>query len=144
MTMPPGGMPPPIDDEMLSAWVDGELSDAEREAVTAAMARDSALRERARDLRATVGLLRALPQPVPRRTFVLTPEMVGTVRPSRVVWWERLFPAVATVSAVAAVLCLALFIGDVRSNGFRTTPHASVATTSRAVPETVATDTVVA
>src|SRR4051794_10370587 len=109
MTMPPGGIPPPIDDEMLSAWVDGALSDAEREAVTAAMARDPALRGRARDLRATGGLLGALPHPVPRRTFILTPEMVGPVRPARMAWWPRLFPAVATVSAVAAVLCLALF-----------------------------------
>src|SRR5438270_5321043 len=101
MTMPPGGMPPPIDDETLSAWVDGALSDAEREAVTAAMARDPALRERARDLRATVGLLRALPQPVPRRTFVLTPEMVAPLRPAHAVWFVRLFPAVTAVSAVA-------------------------------------------
>jgi hypothetical protein len=144
MTMPPGDMPPPIDDEMLSAWVDGALSDAEREAVTAAMARDPALRERARDLRATVALLRALPRPMPRRTFILTPEMIAPVRPVRPTWFTRFFPTMAVVSAVAAVLCFALFLGDVRTNGFRATTRPASRSTSRAIPETVATNAVVA
>jgi hypothetical protein len=141
MTKPPEGMPPPIDDETLSAWVDGELSDAERAAVTAAIARDPALQLRARELRATVTLLHALPQPVPRRTFVLTPEDAASVRPVRTLGITRLFPAFTALSAVAAVLCLALFLGDLRTNGFATTKPAAVGS-GRAVPEDVVTDTV--
>src|SRR3954470_14351031 len=105
MTIPYRGTPPPpIDDELLSAYLDGQVTPSERAAVEAALAADPSVRARATDLRATVALLRALPQPVPRRTFILTPEQAAAIRPVRVPWLTRLFPAVAAVSAVAAVL----------------------------------------
>ena len=120
MTTPTGGMPPSIDDELLSAYLDGQVTPAERGAVDAALAADPATRARAADLRATVALLRALPQPAPRRTFILTPEQAVAIRPVRVPWLARLFPAVAALSAVAAVLCLALIAGDRATGGFST------------------------
>jgi hypothetical protein len=134
-----GGMPPPIDDELLSAWLDGQVSPAEHGAVEAAIAADPAVRARAADLRATVALLRALPQPASRRTFILTPEQAATIRPVRVPWITRLFPAVAAVSAVAAVLCLALIAGDLATGGFSTKPSA---TPARPVTESVTDATV--
>jgi len=126
MTLPTGGMPPHIDDELLSAWLDGRVSPAERAAVDAAIAADPAARAQATDLRATVALLRGLPQPAPRRTFILTPEQGAAIRPARAAWITRLFPAVSAASAVAAVLCIALIAGDLVTSGFSTTRQGAV------------------
>ncbi len=127
MTTPTGGMPPPIDDELLSVWLDGQVSRAERDAVDAAIAADPAVRAQATDLRATVALLRGLPQPAPRRTFILTPEQSTAIRPARAAWITRLFPAVSAASAVAAVLCIALVAGDLATGGFSTKRQATMA-----------------
>ncbi len=127
MMTPTGGMPPPIDDELLSAWLDGQVSRAERDAVDAAIAADPAVRAQATDLRATIALLRGLPQPAPRRTFILTPEQGAAIRPARVAWITRLFPAVSAASAVAAVLCIALVAGDLATGGFSTKRQATTA-----------------
>jgi len=135
MTIPAGGTPARINDELLSAYLDGQVSPAERDAVDAAIAADSAVRARAADLRATVALLHALPQPAPRRTFILTPEQAAAIRPARVPWITRLFPTIAAVSAVAAVLCLALIGGDLATGGFSSTKQ--IATTSRPAAESV-------
>lgn len=135
MTTPTGGMPPPIDDELLSAWLDGRVSSAERAVVEAAIAADPTARAQAADLRATVALLRGLPQPAPRRTFILTPEQGAAIRPARAAWITRLFPAVSAVSVVAAVLCIALIAGDLATGGFSTQKQgttASAAITSSA------------
>jgi hypothetical protein len=134
MTIPDRGMPP-IDDELLSAYLDGQVSPDERATVEAVIAADPAVRARATDLRATVALLRALPQPAPRRTFILTPEQAASIRPVRAPWLTRLFPAVAAVSAVAAVLCLALIGGDLATGGFATTRQQT--TTARPAIESV-------
>ncbi|MHB8644855.1 MAG: anti-sigma factor family protein [Thermomicrobiales bacterium] len=120
MTLPTGGMPPLIDDELLSAYLDGQVTPAERATVDAAIAADPAARAQLADLRATVTLLRSLPQPAPRRTFILTPEQAAAIRPARVAWITRLFPTVAAASAVAAVLCLMLIVGDLATGGFST------------------------
>lgn len=127
MTTLPGGMPPPIDDELLSAWLDGRVSAAERDAVDAAIAADPAARAQVADLRATVALLRGLPQPAPRRTFILTPEQGAAIRPARAAWITRLFPAVSVASAVAAVLCIALVAGDLATGSFSTKSQATTA-----------------
>ncbi|MDQ6601552.1 MAG: hypothetical protein M3Z19_02405 [Chloroflexota bacterium] len=128
MTIPSGGMPAPIDDELLSAYLDGQISPAERDTVDVAITADPTVRARAADLRATVALLHGLPQPAPRRTFILTPEQAAAIRPVRVPWITRLFPTVAAVSAVAAVLCLMLVAGDLATGGFSTKQPAAVRT----------------
>lgn len=140
MTMPPGSVPPPIDDETLSAYLDGALDAAEAVTVADALRRDPALAARARETEAIVTLLRALPQPAPRRTFVLTPETAAPVRhrrASRPGWLGRMVPLMAATSAVAAVLLLALFIGDLRTDGFRA-PGDRARMTARAVNEAAA------
>lgn len=137
MTTPMRGMPPPIDDELLSAYLDGQTTPAEREVVANAAAANPAVRQRLADMEATVTLLRALPQPAPRRTFILTPEQAATIRPTRVLWLTRLFPTVAAVSAVAAVLCLALIAGDLATGGFSMQKQI---TASRAAVESIAAD----
>lgn len=67
-------------DEMLSAYLDGDLSATEHETLRAALETDAALRERYHELAATVSLLRDLPVPVPRRSFTLTAEQAREVR----------------------------------------------------------------
>ena len=135
MAIPYQGNPSPIDDELLSAYLDGELSPDERATVEATIAADAAVRARATELRATVALLGALPQPMPRRTFILTPEQAAAIRPVRMPWVIRLFPAVAAVGAVAAVLCLVLLGGDLATGGFATTQRQAVS--SRPAVESV-------
>jgi hypothetical protein len=134
MTIPYQGAPP-IDDELLSAYLDGQVSPDERAIVEVAIAADPAVRARVTDLRATVALLRALPQPVPRRTFILTPEQAASIRPVRVPWVTRLFPTVVAVSTVAAVLCLMLVAGDLATGGFATRQQQT--TTARPAIESV-------
>jgi anti-sigma factor RsiW len=51
-----------LDDELLSAYVDGELTDAERAAVEARLEGDAAARELVAELRSLSGSLRALPR----------------------------------------------------------------------------------
>ncbi len=138
MTLPAGGMPPSIiDDELLSAYLDGQVSPAEHERVEWAIATDPTVRQRVADLRATVALLRALPQPVPRRTFILTPEHAAAIRPVRVPWITRIFPTVAAVGAIAAVLCLVLVAGDLATGGFRTKQSQAQGTAPRSAAESV-------
>jgi hypothetical protein len=135
MTIPDREAPPPIADELLSAYLDGQVSPGERTMVEAAIASDPALRARATDLRATVALLRALSQPAPRRTFILTAEQAAAIRPARAPWPIRLFPAVAAIGAVAAVLCFLLIGGDLATGGFATTQRQT--TTARPAIESV-------
>ncbi len=135
MTIPSGGMSTPIDDELLSAYLDGQILPTERDAIEMASAADPVVRARIADLRATVALLHALPQPVPRRTFILTAEQAAAIRPARVPWITRLFPTVAAVSAVAAVLCLILVAGDLATGGF--SARKQPATAARAAIESV-------
>ncbi|HET7094195.1 MAG TPA: zf-HC2 domain-containing protein, partial [Thermomicrobiales bacterium] len=65
-----------LDLDALSAWIDGALDSAEREAVAAHLAACPACRADRDELQATVTLLRALPQFAPRRSFQLGPEHV--------------------------------------------------------------------
>jgi anti-sigma factor RsiW len=144
MALLTGGMPPPIDDELLSAWLDGAVSPAERAAVEAAIAADPAVRMRATDLRATVALVRELPQPAPRRTFILTPEQAAAIRPARGAWITRLFPTIAAASAVAAVLCLALIAGDLATGAFSMKQRMTPRPITESVPDATVTRATVA
>ena len=126
MTIPYRGNLPPIDDEVLSAYLDGQVSPDEYATVEAAIAADAAVRARATDLRATRALLRALPQPALRRTFILTPEQAAAIRPVHTSWVIRLFPTITAVGAVAAVLCLVLLGGDLATGGFVTKQRQTV------------------
>jgi hypothetical protein len=71
---------PPRDLESLSAYADGRLSPAERQALEARLGRETELRAALDQIRTTASLLRALPSVRPPRSFVLTPEMAGVRR----------------------------------------------------------------
>jgi hypothetical protein len=83
-------MPPELTDtdaELLSAYLDGMLTDSETAALEQRLATDAALRRELAALRQTIDLINALPPLVAPRSFTLTPDMVGlpeaeTVEPS--------------------------------------------------------------
>ena len=106
---------PPLSDrdlELLSAYLDGALSDREQETVEQRLARDAALRATLDDLRETVALLRDLPPLQAPRNFTLDPAVYGRPIPR----WRRLF-AFETVlqfsGALGAAASIALVIAVV-------------------------------
>jgi len=91
------------DYELLSAYIDGALTEAEQTTLEQRLQADSALRRELDGLQGTVDLIRGLPPMQAPRNFTLTPRMV---RPSR---W-LIFPtttAFSALSAAAAVLLMA-------------------------------------
>ena len=92
---------PPRDLEALSAYADGRLSLVERQRMEAQLQEDPALRRALDEIRATSGLLRALPSVRPPRNFLLTPEMAGV---------RRRWPAYPALQLATAMATLAFFV----------------------------------
>ncbi len=94
----------------LNAYLDGEMSAAEREAFERRLAQDPALQQELETLRATVALLHMAERvPVPRN-FTLDPAVYGRqVRPN---WLARL-QAARPMALAAAVATVAIIAGGV-------------------------------
>jgi hypothetical protein len=60
----------------ISAYVDGELDPAKQSAFETALAQDHALRQKVKEMRQVVALVRAAPLREPPRNYLLTPSMV--------------------------------------------------------------------
>jgi hypothetical protein len=111
-----------LDVDTLSAYLDQQLPPAELTAIRAHLATCPECGRELAELRATVALLRELPQYAPRRSFQLGPEHArGAVRRGIGItgWFERLVPAlpalrIATVAV--AVLLVAVIAGDLVTN----------------------------
>lgn len=97
---------------LLSAYLDGELSDAEREQVETHLPDCSACRQELEALRGTVALLQRLPEVRPPRTFFITEAMVTPEQ--TVPWWRALLqlwqPLAAGASAAVALFLVALLV----------------------------------
>ena len=91
--------PIPKDFERLSAYIDNQLSPAEKADLEARLAKEPQLQATLNELRRTVQVLRSLPTVKPPRSFTLTAEQVGA-RARR----GPLFP----VFRLAAALCTLL------------------------------------
>ena len=101
-----------LDLDALNAVLDGSLDPTDRAVTASHLAACAACAADLAELRATVGLLRALPQYRPRRSFTLGPEHAGRPRPLDETGPVRFLPSlpalrVATL-AVAALLLLAI------------------------------------
>jgi anti-sigma factor RsiW len=68
---------PEITDELLSAYIDEDISDDDRRLIEQAAADDPDIAWRLATLRETVRLLHELPALALPRSFLLTPEQVG-------------------------------------------------------------------
>lgn len=104
----------PKDFELLSAYLDGQVSAGERQRLDSRLAREADLRRALAQLRQTRELLRTAPHLQRPRSFALTPEMVKSR--ARLI---RAFSAVRMVSIVAGILFAFLFAGDLFFNSFR-------------------------
>jgi len=95
------------DMEQLSAYLDGEISQADRARLEARISRDRDLTVALDDLRAARALLHRTPRRRVPRNFTLTPKMAGLRPPV-----PRLVPGLSFASAAAAVLLLFTFAGS--------------------------------
>jgi hypothetical protein len=100
-----------LDDETLSAYLDGRLDPAVQANVAAHLVDCTRCRRAQAELRATVRLLRSLPEPAAPRSFALTPTMLEARRP-RVI---RFMPHLRALTALAAMLLIFSVAGDLVS-----------------------------
>ncbi len=97
-------------DELLSAYLDGELHPKQQARLETRLAANPDLQERLETLRHTVALVRDLPQVQAPRNFLLTPAMVGQAQPRRSTrrW---LAPALSFATAASGLLCVVALAG---------------------------------
>ena len=99
-------------DELLSAYIDGELAPETRAELEDRMEREPELRQQLEGLRQTVALVRGLPQVEAPRHFLITPAMVADAAPqresgkrrSRSIFHRWLAPALSFATAVSTLL----------------------------------------
>jgi hypothetical protein len=106
---------PTISDEMLSAYLDGEVTPQERLQIERAAAQDADTAWRLASLQQTVALVKALPRVSLPRSFTLSEADVAPPRAAAFApWWRALFDPILlrNATAMTAVLFLALLVGD--------------------------------
>ena len=97
-------------DELLSAYLDGQLSAGERARLEARLATDPSLRAELDALRRTVALVRDLPSlPLPRN-FILPQTMAPRTRPAPPVRRRRAWAAPLLTAATAVVSLMFAFV----------------------------------
>lgn len=101
------------DIEQLSAYLDRQLSDAQRATLEARLQREPALRQVLEELRATVEVLRNLEPVRPPRSFTLDPARVA--RPKA--WWNRLMLPFGGVAGALMVLLLVASVFRIAGSG---------------------------
>lgn len=112
-----GGAGQHLDLDALGAWLDGGLDDDDRRAAAAHLADCLLCRGELAELRATVALLRGLPQYAPRRSFRLGPEHAGPAARAegRLLRLLPALPALRAATVAVAVLLAAVVTGDLVS-----------------------------
>lgn len=113
------------DFERLSAYIDNQLSPAEKAALEARLAQEPQLRAGLADLRRTVQALRNLPMVKPPRSFTLKPEQAG-VRARR----GPLFSTLRLAAALCTLLLVVTVARDLATNGSLSASVANHATTA--------------
>src|SRR5262245_47955993 len=108
------------DYELLSAYIDGALTETERAALETRLAAEDELRQELEALRETVGLIRALPERAAPRNFVLSRSMMLERRPPR--RFVLSSTAVSVLSAVAAMLLITFSLFALTQNASPATP----------------------
>lgn len=106
-------------DELLSAYLDDELGERERERLEARLSQDPALRAELRALQQTVSILHELRQVSAPRNFILSESMVRRREPApapepRRAWAAPLLTAATTIVSLLFVVVL---VGDLLLSG---------------------------
>jgi len=111
-----GPTTPHLTPEQITAYLDGDLTPAERAGLDAHLRTCPACRREMSDVRSTVLLLRGLPDYRPRRSFQLIPGRAAIRRP----WWERVglkilpaLPALRAATVAVAILLAVVSAGQV-------------------------------
>jgi anti-sigma factor RsiW len=99
--------------ELLSAYIDGELSSAKSEHLEARVQSNPDLRAALEDLSRTRAMLRSLPRLKAPRSFKLTPEMAGQRQP------RRLYPIFQFASALSSLMLILVLLSDFLGFGFQ-------------------------
>ncbi|MDH5605641.1 MAG: hypothetical protein OEY93_02025 [Anaerolineae bacterium] len=115
--------------ELLSAYMDGQLSTRQRKKLELRLAAEVGLQDALKDLRQTRSLLRQTLSLKPRRSFMLTPEMAG--KPSM---GGEVYLSMRLVSALASVLFVLVFAGDLIMGGPRQVTGVSLSAPEEAAP----------
>ncbi len=114
------------DVELLSAYLDGQLSPSDSARLESRLSSDADLRAALNDLRSARGLLRKLPQRRAPRNFTLTLKMAGIKPPE-----PRAYPTLRFATVLATLLFLATFaingLAPIRATGFASAPAPSSA-----------------
>jgi hypothetical protein len=92
--------------ELLSAYMDGQLSNGKRTQLEARMKSNPELRAALEDLTQTRTMLRSLPRLKAPRSFKLTSEMVGQKQP------KRLYPFFQFASALTSLMLVLVLLSD--------------------------------
>ena len=108
--------------EMLSAYLDGEISRKDRERLEARLLEDKDLSNTLKQLRRTRQVMRSLPSMRAPRNYFVTAEMVGQKETG-----SRAFPILRFASALASVLFILIFLGDML------VPRAGLMTSSKTI-----------
>jgi anti-sigma factor RsiW len=106
-------------DELLSAYLDGQLGARERARLEAQLVADPALRAELEALRRTVTLVRDLPSvPIPRN-FILAQTMAARPRPARPLRPRRAWaaPFLTAATAVVSLMFVVVLAGDLLLSG---------------------------
>lgn len=106
-------------DELLSAYLDGELGERERERLEARLSEDAALRAELRAMQQTVSMMHELRQVSAPRNFILSESMVQRREPAparepRRAWAAPLLTAATTIVSLLFVVVL---VGDLLLSG---------------------------
>jgi hypothetical protein len=116
--------------ELLSEYIDQQLSPGKQSKLELRIQREPELRSALEDLRRTRYILRSAPRLKAPRNFTLKPHMVPQRKPSRV------YPFFQLASAMAAVLLLLVFVGEAFIPDI-TTPVAMRSPQTEAMPAAV-------
>lgn len=98
------------DDELLSAYIDGQLLGRARSEFEARLAREPELRARLEATRRVLGMVRSLPTVPAPRNFILDPARYGARARSRPA--ARFYPTLRLATVLATLVLLVVFAGD--------------------------------
>jgi hypothetical protein len=119
----------PQDFDRLSAYIDNQLSPAEKADLESRLKREPDLQAALRDLRQTVSALRSLPVVKPPRSFTLRPEQAGAIARR-----GALFPALRLAAALSTLIFALVVAGDFATSGGLVNLAASVPQSVTAQP----------